>query len=69
MKIAICDDEEVFNEQTIELITSMLAKPAECEIKTYFSGETLLDEYASNRFDIVFLDIEMNGINGIATAR
>lgn len=69
MKIAICDDEEVFNEQTIELITSMLAKPAECEIKTYFSGETLLDEYASNRFDIVFLDIEMNGINGIDTAR
>lgn len=69
MRIAICDDEEVFNEQTIELITSMLAKPAECEIKTYFSGETLLDEYASNRSDIVFLDIEMNGINGIDTAR
>lgn len=69
MRIAICDDEEIFNKKTVELINSMLAKPTECEITTYLSGEKLLDKYNSEHFDIIFLDIEMDGMNGIDTAR
>ena len=69
MRIAICDDEEVFNRQTVELINSMLAKPAECDIITCLSGEELLEKYKAERFDIIFLDIEMGGMNGMDTAR
>lgn len=69
MNIAICDDEEIFIRQTVELISSILEKPTECEITTYLSGEKLLDKYNSERFDIIFLDIEMEGKNGIDTAR
>jgi DNA-binding LytR/AlgR family response regulator len=69
MKIAICDDDELFNRQTVELINSMLAKPTECEITTCLSGEELLDKFDTERFDIIFLDIEMGGINGMDTAR
>lgn len=69
MRIAICDDEEVFNRQTVELINSMLAKPTECDIITCLSGEDLLEKYKAERFDIIFLDIEMGGMNGMDTAR
>lgn len=69
MRIAICDDEEVFNRQTVELINSMLAKPTECDIITCLSGEELLEKYKTERFDIIFLDIEMGGMNGMDTAR
>lgn len=69
MRIAICDDEEVFNMQTVELINSMLAKPTECDIITCLSGEELLEKYNAERFNIIFLDIEMGGMNGMDTAR
>ncbi len=69
MRIAICDDEEILNIQTRDFINSMLAKPCECEIIPCLSGEELVAKSAENKFDIIFLDIEMSGINGIETAR
>ena len=69
MKIAVCDDEEDFNKRTVELISSMLEKPEDCEITICSSGEELLFKYREEAFDIVFLDIEMGGLNGLDTAR
>lgn len=69
MRIAICDDEEIFNRQTVELINTMLNKPTDCKIITCLSGEELLNKYEAERFDIIFLDIEMGGINGMNAAR
>lgn len=39
------------------------------EVKIFTGGEELLSEFAAGSFDVIFLDIYMNGINGIDTAR
>lgn len=64
MRIAICDDEpEIRNdiERKIRLLYP------ETEILLYEDGRTLLDAEAP--FDIVFLDIRMEGMNGMEAAR
>lgn len=62
-KIAVCDDEQIF----IDDVAAKLKEQSEpCEISEYTSGEELLD--SSLDFNIIFLDIEMTGINGINTA-
>ena len=64
IRIAIVDDEKVIREQIKHLIEK---KQVESIIDIYASGEELLmDEKC---YDIVFLDIQMNGMNGIDTAR
>lgn len=62
-KIAVCDDEQIF----IDDVTAKLkAQSEQCEISEYISGEELLNSQLE--FNIIFLDIEMIGINGINTA-
>ena len=64
IRIAIVDDEKVIREQIKNLIEK---KQTESIIDTYSSGEELLmDEKC---YDIVFLDIQMDGMNGIEAAR
>lgn len=64
MRIAICDDEKNIR----ELIANKVAKqyPA-AEIVFFQSGEELL--LSDESIDILFLDIQMSGINGMKTAR
>lgn len=69
MKIAICDDEELFIENTINLINSISADIGMCSITACSCGEELLEKHCTEKFDIIFLDIEMSGINGMDTAR
>ena len=64
IRIAIVDDEKVIREQIKKLIER---KQTDCEIDTYGTGEDLLK--AGIRYDIVFLDIQMEGMNGIDTAK
>lgn len=62
-KIAVCDDEQIF----VDDVTAKLKEQTEqCEISEYTSGEELLN--SSLEFDMIFLDIEMIGINGINAA-
>ncbi len=67
MKIAICDDDSI-----IRLITSksllQYSEKYDCkiEVKTFSSGEELLESPIA--FDIILLDIIMEGIDGIETA-
>lgn len=64
MNIAIADDENAIRKYMRELIEK---SGHQCHIEEYSSGEELI---ASDRkFDIVFLDIKMCGLNGIETAR
>ena len=64
IRIAIVDDEKVIREQIKKLIEK---KQTDCEIDTYGTGEDLLK--ADSVYDIIFLDIQMEGMNGIETAK
>lgn len=64
MTIAICDDEELIREQVKKLVAKQ--RP-DASTDLYSTGEELLA--ANKSFDVVFLDIQMDGLNGIETAR
>lgn len=64
MRIAICDDMAVFRERIRKEIR---AYNAEFEVKEYTDGSKLLLETES--FDLIFLDIEMPGTDGMTTAK
>lgn len=64
MRIAICDDEKDIR----ELIGNKVVKQyPEAEIAFFSSGEELL--LSDKSIDILFLDIQMSGRNGMETAR
>lgn len=70
LSIVICDDDinvqfaieqylkDIFNEYAID-----------ADIDCYDSGEELCDHFEKGKFDLVFLDIEFNGMNGVAVGR
>ena len=64
LNIAICDDEQIIREQIKELIEKEI--PGVCT-GLYETGDALLA--AGKQFDIVFLDIQMEGTDGIETAK
>ena len=64
MRIAICDDEKIIR----ELIGNKVKEQyPDSEIVFYQSGEELL--LSDKHVDILFLDIQMSGIDGMETAR
>lgn len=70
MKIAICDDEEMFSSQLKEYLESYY-KSMDLIIDKFESGEEFLKRYTNMNcgYDIIFLDIEMKQIDGIETAK
>lgn len=70
MNIAICDDDRSEINLLIELINSYcVSKELECFIESYSNGDDLLEKSSCFLFDILFLDIYMEGKSGIETAR
>ena len=69
-KIAVCDDESLFAENLKELISDyMTEKDLVCEIDTYISGKKLLEQGVKvTQYEIIFLDINMEEIDGIKAA-
>lgn len=68
IKIAICDD----TAEDIELLSGALyAYDNSFEIITYQNGEALIADYLDSNLtiDILFMDIYMPGMDGIATAQ
>ena len=68
MKIAVCDDESIFQEQ-LKTELEQYYRSLDVLVECYSSGEELLMDYAKKHHDIVFLDIEMEGMNGLQVAR
>lgn len=70
MYIAVCDDEKNCHDAVEQLLQEFMAeKKIEYHIEHFFDGESLMSAYEKNRqFDLIFLDIYMGTMDGIATA-
>lgn len=71
MKIAVCDNEQSFGEHLEKLINSYISKRGEiCIINRFLSGIEFLNQGSDiATYQIVFLDINMEKLDGIETAR
>lgn len=71
LRIAVCDDEPVFQNKISAQIKFLLGqKQIDCDVSRFGSGEELVESgRTSDRFDIVFLDVSMEGMDGIETAK
>jgi len=68
LEIALCDDDEcILNQLNTMIIEYFKKKGVKVITRTYASGEELLQ--GSKKFHVIFLDIKMDKINGIETAR
>ncbi|MFT3951685.1 MAG: LytTR family DNA-binding domain-containing protein [Oscillospiraceae bacterium] len=68
MKLAICDDEKIFRDKLQEdLLNYAEGKGIEIVCCHFDSGEALLMQ--EEQFDIVFMDFQMDGLDGLETAR
>ena len=66
-RILIADDEGIMVESLREIISREYGEKV--EIATAKSGRTAIEQAESFHPDIVFMDIQMPGINGIAAIR
>lgn len=69
MNILICDDDKICVERMKEYVQDFFRdrKIADYKIYEYYSGEAAARE--SDIIDIAFLDVEMDGINGIEVSK
>ncbi len=66
--IAICDDEKHMSDHIRAMVSDFFRKKnREIYFRTFSSGEELLSY--DGQIDILFLDIQMNGMDGMETAR
>ncbi len=66
--IAICDDEKHMSDQIRAMASDFFRKKnREIRLRTFLSGEKLLND--EGQIDILFLDIQMKGMDGLETAR
>lgn len=71
IRIAICDDEKTFRDSIKRYVENYLCeKEISYEIDTFISGKEFLElGIEMIRYNIIFLDIKMDEIDGIVTAK
>ena len=71
LRIALCDDEDVFLNYEKEIVSDYLKqKGLTFRIECFPTGERLLkDKIQLDTFDLVILDVEMTGLDGISVAK
>ena len=69
MNIAICDDEKVWQNELIKYLEEYQKKRHIDIFTTCFSDGKSCYESSLNKYDIIFMDYQMEGADGIETAR
>ena len=70
MRVAVIDDEGLFRVQLKMMIEKIsTSRDLHLEIEEFESGPLFIEALNERRFDIVFMDIFMPGMDGIETAR
>ena len=69
--IAICDDEKIFREQMKEILLNYMEdRGVLYEVDIFESGEDFVNQgIEMSKYDIIFLDINMDQLDGIMTAK
>lgn len=65
IRIAVCDDQEMACQKIRDMI--LHGEEDRYEVDLFLSGKALLDR--KGKYEILFLDIDMPGMNGIETAK
>lgn len=69
-RIAICDDEIYYQDELCNLLKTYENESGnKLDICRFSKGEKLLEDYEKAIFHILILDIEMEGLSGMETAR
>ncbi len=70
MRVAVIDDENIFRMQ-LKMMVEKLAniKEIPLEVEDFASGPDFINVLSEKRYDIVFMDIYMPGMDGIETAK
>ena len=68
MRIAICDDEEIYRIELKSLLDKLLIN-VDYNIDTFDDGNRLTESFKGLPYDLVFLDIEMPAVDGITLAK
>lgn len=69
MRIAVCDDEEIFLEQAMKLLRELGAQYfEEVNIEGYTDNVKMLQRHEKEPYDIVVMDIQMSPLDGFAAA-
>lgn len=70
MTVAICDDDTKFCNALYQAVQTYLrAANVDADVQTYLTGEDLCEAFAEVNFDLIFLDIELTGINGVGVGQ
>ena len=65
--IAICDDENIIQQQIVQILDQCAEE--EEQVFSFYSGEELLKAANQISFDLIYLDMQLPGINGVETAQ
>lgn len=72
INIAICDDKVEFSNRLEEILIEIIKEEnIQADIDIFQRGDELLDKLRTdkNYYDMIFLDIEMKGMDGLETAK
>ena len=68
MRIAVCDDEEIFRAD-IQKHIDKLYSSLDVVVDSFSGGKNLIAAFETRPYDLVFLDIEMPEMDGITLAK
>lgn len=69
MRLAICDDMQIFLRHIKKVLDKWENCPNDLQLEIFEDGDSLITAHHRNPFDIILLDVIMPLLNGIETAR